>query len=102
MHRNKDVIRAVKDLGWTMQYNAPYSSQWHCIETAFSSVKRAWKQGLLDADFGLTEHGHEALVRSSIMGITPELVQRVAQRSFEDMRAWLAKERDGGMELERD
>lgn len=36
MHRSRVVLEGVRELGWAVSYNAPYSSAWHCIEAAFA------------------------------------------------------------------
>jgi hypothetical protein len=51
LHRSGRVLAAAGEAGFRVLFNAPYSSAWHCIETAFAQVKRQYRQGLLEQGF---------------------------------------------------
>jgi hypothetical protein len=35
-HHSREVLALVASFNWQVLFNAPYSSAWHCIETAFA------------------------------------------------------------------
>jgi hypothetical protein len=89
MHHSKVIVERVAELGWTMAFNAPYSSAWHCIEAAFAQVKAHWRKQLISRDFELSRGEHWKLVEQSLRVMEQGLAQAVEQRSFRHMQAWL-------------
>jgi transposase len=88
-HHSRDLLGLVESFGWQVVFNAPYSSAWHSIETAFAQVKRHYRRELIATDFRLTKGQHWDLVERSLRVITPQLTGAVCQRSLSQMRSWL-------------
>ena len=88
-HHSRDLLGLVESFGWQVVFNAPYSSAWHSIETAFAKVKGSYRKGLIEADFRLTKGQHWDLVERSLRVISPQLTKAVCQRSLRHMRTWL-------------
>jgi len=51
IHHSKRVQELIEVNGWQCIFNAPYSSQYHCIEELFSLVKRKFQKELLTRNF---------------------------------------------------
>lgn len=46
-HHSRLLCDYVKENGWELLFNAPYSSRFNCIENIFSRVKGYYKKGLV-------------------------------------------------------
>lgn len=70
MHRSRVVLAAAAGAGLRVLFNAPYSSAWHSIETAFAQVKRQYRQGLLEQSFSQTKRQHWQLVERCLRAVS--------------------------------
>ncbi len=57
---------ALKERGWKSHFNAPYPSQYHCIEEVFALIKKEYKDEIVRNGFSVTNRQHLRIVRESI------------------------------------
>lgn len=88
-HHSRQVQELITSFGWKSIFNAPYSPEFHCIEELFSLVKRVYRRAMVDRDFALDDPQHRAIVRRSIMSITPDNVARAEEKHFQEMRKYM-------------
>jgi len=58
-HYSKRVREQVEEDNWSLLYNAPYSSPFHCIENIFSTVKATYKRNMARAGFDISDDDHK-------------------------------------------
>lgn len=90
LHYTKDVVEAARILGWERIYNAPYSSSFHCIEEAFSQVKRLYKRQLVESGFQIKDWEHRQIVSRAIRSLGAQSVRVLAGRHLHCMRDFLS------------
>lgn len=83
-HYSAVVKQAISDHGWEILYNAPYSSDYHCIE-----VKRAYKKGLIEADIKKNNMEQKTLIQRSIGGVQTTSIKQLILRQFMEMKSYL-------------
>lgn len=64
----------IKHYGWQVVFNAPYSSEIHCIENVFALIKRHYKVSILQQDPHVPAGLHKQLIQASINSVTKEQV----------------------------
>jgi transposase len=85
VHHSKPVAERLQKYGWTTVFNAAYSSELHCIENVFGSVKRNYRKFMKEETGKIPDWKHQRYIRSSIEDITNEQIKKTIAR-FE--RIW--------------
>ncbi len=80
VHHSNVVKEKIAILGWRLLFNAAYSSEIHCIEVVFASVKRTYRTKILSQIRNLNHTQHRKIIEESIESVPKDQIGRTIDK----------------------
>jgi len=77
VHHTKLVAARLLLFEWIAVFNAAYSSELHCIEVVFASVKFNYRKSMAEMTGKVIDQLHRNLIQKAIEGVSTDLIQRI-------------------------
>ena len=90
IHKTRSVLAAAREMGAEIIFNAPYSSEFHCIEEVFSLIKRSYRQKIIEEDFRITEASHRSIINNCVNLVQQKAIYKCHERQMKKMKEFLS------------
>ena len=74
VHHTKKVGERLAFFEWGVIFNAAYSSELHCIEVVFASVKCKYRKLMEEVTGKITDQHHRNIIQYSIEGVSTAII----------------------------
>jgi hypothetical protein len=77
MHHSHTIQEAIKGVNSLCLFNAPYSSEYHCIEEYYSLVKRSYRKAMLREGFQISNSMHRMTISKAIESVDTSTTRKI-------------------------